>query len=109
MELSPKVVTKHWLKLFGFSLVLLALTLAGLVLCVVGIFVTAPVALAATVYAYEDIFGTARKKMQAAAARVGPFGTTAAPGRVPAVSFAGGGGGAWKTVVDTGVAGGCIL
>jgi predicted Ser/Thr protein kinase len=96
MELSRKVVTRHWLKLFGFWLVLLLMNLAGLFLCGVGVFFTAPIALAATVFAYEDVFGLARRKAQEASARVGPFGTPVSserPAKTPR-----GGGGAWKPV-----------
>ncbi len=58
MELSRKVVTRHWWQLFGLCVVTFLLLLAGLVACVVGFFVALPVAIAAIVYAYEDIFGT---------------------------------------------------
>jgi len=57
MELSRKVVTRHWWKLFGFTIVLALLSMGGLLACGVGIFVTVPVAIAALMYAYEDIFG----------------------------------------------------
>ena len=56
MELSRKVVTRHWWVLFGLLLVELGLALLGLMVCCVGIFVMLPVITAATVYAYEDIF-----------------------------------------------------
>jgi serine/threonine protein kinase len=57
MELSRKAVTKHWWKFFGFALVLTLFKLAGLVAFLVGFFVTLPVAVAALMYAYEDLFG----------------------------------------------------
>ena len=56
MELSRKTVSKHWWKFLGFGIVLLLCKLAGLLACGVGIFVMYPIALAALMYAYEDIF-----------------------------------------------------
>jgi hypothetical protein len=57
MELSRKVVTKHWWVIFGLMLVTGILGIAGLLACIVGVFVTGSIALAAMMYAYEDIFG----------------------------------------------------
>ncbi len=56
MELSRKVVARHWWLMFGFLLVVGLLALAGLLACLIGIFVTSAVAEAAIMYAYEDIF-----------------------------------------------------
>ena len=76
MELSRKVVTRHWWKAFGFVLVLLLVNLGGLLLCGLGFLITTPLTLAATVYAYEDIFGTGRRTAGVAAGvRRGPSGT----------------------------------
>src|SRR6266571_1825278 len=75
MELSRRMVTKHWFKVFGFFLVLLVMNLAGLLVCGIGVFFTAPIALAATVFAYEDIFGLARRNASEPSARVGPSAT----------------------------------
>jgi tRNA A-37 threonylcarbamoyl transferase component Bud32 len=61
MGLSRKTISKHWWKFFGFSIVLSLIKLAGMLVFVVGSLVTAPIALAALMYAYEDIFG-ARKE-----------------------------------------------
>ncbi|HWW02444.1 MAG TPA: protein kinase [Candidatus Acidoferrum sp.] len=97
MELSRQVVTRHWWKFFGFWIVLLLMKVAGALACGVGLFFTAPIALAATVFAYEDIFGPARRKASEASARVGPSGTEVLPeasGKAPYP-----GGGAWKPVV----------
>src|SRR5438034_297227 len=55
MELSRRMVTKHWFKVFGFFLVLLVMNLAGLLVCGIGVFFTALITLAAKVFAYEDI------------------------------------------------------
>jgi len=73
MELSRKMVTKHWWKFFGFWLVLLLMKVGGALFCGIGLFLTAPIALAAAVFAYEDIFGVAAQKANPpAAARFGP-------------------------------------
>ncbi len=56
MELSRKVVTKHWWQTFGFLIVLGLLAIAGLLACVVGIFVTMVISQLALMYAYNDIF-----------------------------------------------------
>jgi hypothetical protein len=56
MELSRKVVGKHWWKIFGFVLVLALLGIAGLLVCIVGVFVACAICQIALLYAYEDIF-----------------------------------------------------
>ncbi|MGO9587745.1 MAG: protein kinase domain-containing protein [Limisphaerales bacterium] len=61
MRLSRKTVSKHWWKVFGFIIVLSLIKMAGMLVFVVGSLLTAPVALAALMYAYEDIFGTKEK------------------------------------------------
>jgi uncharacterized membrane protein len=58
MELSRKVVGKHWWALFGMAIVFGLLAIAGVLACCVGVFVTATIAQVAFIYAYEDIFGT---------------------------------------------------
>ena len=57
MELSRKMVTRHWWKLFGFVLVLALLHLAGFLVFCLGIFIAAPIAMASLMYAYEVLFG----------------------------------------------------
>jgi len=57
MGLSRKTISKHWWKFFGFILVLGLIKMAGMLVFFVGYLVAAPVALAALMYAYEDIFG----------------------------------------------------
>ncbi len=61
MDLSRKVVSKHWWKFLWFFIVLGVIELAGLLACLIGIFVAAPIAMAALAYAYEDIFGPAAR------------------------------------------------
>ena len=58
MELSRKVVSKHWWLMFRFLIVCVLVVLAGVIACCVGVIVTAAIAQAALMYAYEDIFGT---------------------------------------------------
>jgi len=56
MELSRRVVTKHWWQCFGLLLLSALVGLLGLLGCLVGIFFTMPIAVGAIVYAYLDIF-----------------------------------------------------
>lgn len=89
MELSRKVVTKHWFKFLGFGLVLFLLNFAGALALIVGVFVAVPLVLASLIYAYEDIFGSAGRGSQpamtgAAPAGAGPSGTVV----MPAAAFA---------------------
>ena len=56
MELSRKVVTRHWFGVFALVLLAILLWIGGLIACCVGIFVAGPIATAALVYAYRDLF-----------------------------------------------------
>lgn len=56
MELSRKVVTRHWFGVFGLALVAILLWIGGLLACCIGIFVAGPIATAAIVYGYRDLF-----------------------------------------------------
>lgn len=56
MELSRKMVNKHWFLVFAFLLVFGLLSLSGIFACCVGIFVTLPIGYAALMVAYENIF-----------------------------------------------------
>jgi hypothetical protein len=58
MELSRKIVSRHWWQVFGFCLLCLVIYFGGVLLCGVGYFIALPVVQAAKVYAYEDIFGS---------------------------------------------------
>ena len=76
MELSRKVVTRHWWKFFGFFLLALLLYVGGALCLVIGLFLTAPIAMIAMTYAYEDIFGGVQAASPApASAGIGPTGT----------------------------------
>jgi predicted Ser/Thr protein kinase len=57
MELSRKVVSKHWWKFLWFHIILLLIYIAGYLCCYVGIFIAMPFCSAALAWAYEDIFG----------------------------------------------------
>jgi hypothetical protein len=57
MELSRKVVNAHFWQVAALTLCIAGVGLSGLLLFGVGIFLTLPLAVAACVYAYEDIFG----------------------------------------------------
>lgn len=57
MELSRKVITKHWWKFLGFAVVLFLMKITGLLFCIIGFFIAGPIVHAAFLYAYEDIFG----------------------------------------------------
>jgi len=76
MALSRQVISKHWWKFLWFFIVLGLIELAGLLACLIGLFVAAPIAMAALAYAYEDIFGPAAR-----AAGNAPAGQPAAPSR----------------------------
>ena len=62
MEVSRKVVTRHWWHLFALLLLSALINLAGVLCCCVGFFVTLPVTVFALMYAYEDIFGVAKSQ-----------------------------------------------
>jgi len=86
MELSRKVITRHWWKFLGLALVSLLLLFAGVIACVVGVFVASPLVLASLMYAYEDIFaGLPAAAAAAAPAGLGPFGTVVSPGGPPPI------------------------
>ena len=57
MELSRKVVSKHWWLMFGLALVIGLVAILGLLACFIGVLVSIAFAEAALMYAYEDIFG----------------------------------------------------
>jgi hypothetical protein len=57
MEVSRRVVHQQWWTMFGLAIVVALMVIAGVLACVVGVFIAAPVAIAAMTYAYEDLFG----------------------------------------------------
>jgi hypothetical protein len=56
MELSRKMVCKHWFMVFAFLIVYGLVVMAGIIACCIGILVTVPIGLGAWMYAYETIF-----------------------------------------------------
>jgi hypothetical protein len=56
MELSRRVVSRHWWQFFGLFLLCMIINFLGALACCVGFFITLPVTTAAIVYAYEDVF-----------------------------------------------------
>jgi hypothetical protein len=62
MQLSRKVVQKHWWTVFGLILLSVIVAAAGVLGCCVGIFATMPIGWAAYLFAYEHIFGSLYKK-----------------------------------------------
>jgi uncharacterized membrane protein len=66
MEVSRRVVHRHWWSTFALVIVLFLIACVGLLACVVGALVTIPVASASLMYVYEDLFGP-----EAAAPRAG--------------------------------------
>jgi uncharacterized membrane protein len=57
LEVSRRVITKHWFSMFGLMICASILALLGLVGLVVGFFFTLPLALGSILYAYEDLCG----------------------------------------------------
>ena len=57
LETSRKLVTKQWFSIFGFSLLVGLLNVAGALLCGVGLLVTVPWSICTIVSAYTDIVG----------------------------------------------------
>jgi hypothetical protein len=57
MELSRKVVSRHWFTVFAFLLVMGLLAAAGIIGCCIGILVTMPISFIAIAYGYETVFG----------------------------------------------------
>ena len=100
MELSRKVVTKHWFKFFGMTLLMLLVMFAGALAVWVGLFVAMPIIFLTVIYAYEDIFGSAAPAVKPAA--IGPSGTVViTPAKAEASNP---GGGKWSTATILGVA-----
>ena len=58
MEVSRRVVHEHWWSMFALVIVLALVVFAGFLLCGVGVVISIPVASAALMYVYEDLFGT---------------------------------------------------
>jgi hypothetical protein len=57
MEVSRRVVHRHWWTIFGVVLVSAVIALLGAIALFVGLVITVPIAFAAQMCAYEDLFG----------------------------------------------------
>ena len=57
LETSRKIITKRWWSFFLFSIVIVAINLAGVLALGVGVLITIPLSIAATYAAYDDIVG----------------------------------------------------
>jgi hypothetical protein len=57
LQLSRRMVMKHWWMTFWLTFVSGMLVLAGMLACLVGVFATGPVALAMLAAHYDRVFG----------------------------------------------------
>jgi uncharacterized membrane protein len=57
MEVSRRVVHEHWWSIFALVIVLALVAFSGFLVCGVGEVITIPLASAALMYVYEDLFG----------------------------------------------------
>jgi NhaP-type Na+/H+ or K+/H+ antiporter len=57
MKTSWKMVNKHWWQVFGLSILISLVNVAGICACCVGVLFTIPIGFAALMIAYETIFG----------------------------------------------------
>jgi hypothetical protein len=62
MKASWKKVHQHWWPVLGFVVVIGLLNIAGVCACCVGVLFTAPISIAATMYAYETIFSESQAR-----------------------------------------------
>ena len=62
MKTSFKMVNRHWWQLFGLFVLTSLITVAGLLGCCIGILFTAPIGIAALMFAYETIFSGSRTR-----------------------------------------------
>jgi uncharacterized membrane protein len=58
MEVSRQVVHRHWWSVFALVIVVGLIAFVGCIACFIGLLITIPVASAALMYAYEDLFGS---------------------------------------------------
>ena len=62
LKTSWKMVNKHWWLVFGLTVATAILNLLGILLCCVGLLFTVPLGIAASMIAYETIFGRQEKE-----------------------------------------------
>lgn len=58
MEVSRRVVHKHWWSIFGLVIVNVLIVCVGALFCGVGVLVAFPVAIGAMAHTYERLFGS---------------------------------------------------
>jgi uncharacterized membrane protein len=58
MEISRRVIQQNWLCFFGLGLLCVLAYIVGVLCCIVGVVVAAPLAIGAVAYAYEDLFSS---------------------------------------------------
>ena len=61
MQLSRKVVVRHWWTAFALSIIVGVISLAGVLLCCIGAFFSLPLAFATAMNAYEKMFSLRRE------------------------------------------------
>lgn len=61
MKASWKMVNKHWWQMFGLTILAGLVSFAGIFGCCIGVLFTAPIGIAALMYAYETIFSAEKK------------------------------------------------
>lgn len=59
METSRKVISRHWWNFLLLALLNIGVSIIGLLVCCVGIYVAMPITIGALAYAYEDVFSSA--------------------------------------------------
>lgn len=64
MEVSRRVVNRHWWSTLALVIVLAIVACAGFLLCGVGALITIPLSTAAFMYVYEDLFGAPSTPLQ---------------------------------------------
>jgi hypothetical protein len=57
LKSSWKMVHRHWLQVFGLTIVVGLVSIVGLFGCIIGVIVTIPIGIATMMAAYETIFG----------------------------------------------------
>ena len=60
-KLGGAAISRRWGRFFGFMLVLALINAAGMMAVFIGFLVTAPITLAAFIFAYEDLFSAASR------------------------------------------------
>jgi hypothetical protein len=79
MEVSRKVVSRHWWTMLLLWIVIGLVNIVGALCCGVGMFVAAPLGMLALMYAYEDIFRAGPTAAATAITPMAPGPTAPAP------------------------------